>query len=416
MRNHILNVFLKRIENAVIEDFTLKRGVKSHSDIFSQRVPNGIAINIRVPFCRSICAFCALPGEVYREELKNFFLEGVKRELEIYSKLFDSYAGKIPVVRRVYFSGGTPSLLHRELRDIIGFVKDNFEFSGNIAIEAHPSDLKGSDVLNSLINSGITQVSIGVQSFSNESLSHIGRAPSQEPVQEVVKRVLSSGFDYVNIDLVFGPSDPKALVRDLEVATELGVDGISTYPIMILPYSKIKATSADNPPIEEGKISEMYSLILDYMERASYKVRAIWSFSRHPEKYVGPYEYENFLGVGPGAWGLCGGVFTLNVRSLEDYLGYLYGGELPINGMVILKRPARVQALRSLYHAKIDMSLLKSLDLNTRFFLNTLRVLGLLSREGDSLKLTRKGLIYGNIVTKRIAERLLTRINDMLVK
>lgn len=416
MENYVANLLTGKIGDKVLRNISFERKV-AYEDIFSYQSKD-VALNIRIPFCKSICAFCAFPGELYRDAFKDFFLKGLEKELELYSKMCDSYMGKTPIIRRVYFSGGTPSLLHRELKGILRSIEDILGFSGDVALESHPSDLNG-DILDSLINSGVTQISIGVQSFSKETLLRIGRFQSPESVKETIRKVLNCGFDYVNIDLIFGLDDQplEDLVEDLRVVVELGVDGISTYPLMVLPYSKTKASLR---VVTENKLSSMYSLILDHMERESYKVRAIWSFSRDPEKYIGPYEYDNFFGLGPGAWGLFGRNFTLNTMFLEDYLAYLHEDTLPIHSIATLRDSPFLGLARMLYRTKVSMDYLDHLKGRYRnsyyaitLLLNLLKSFGLLSREGDFLKLTRKGLIHGNLVTKKIVEELLTKINEI---
>ncbi|MCS7103143.1 MAG: radical SAM protein [Candidatus Korarchaeum sp.] len=414
MESYIINLLTNRVKRKVLGGLSFRKNL-DYKDIFSYKL-NDVALNVRIPFCKSICTFCAFPGELYREELKRLFLEGLKKELALYSKLCDDYMNKTPVVRRVYFSGGTPSLLYKELKDVMVSIEDNLSFSGDVALEAHPSDLDET-VLDSLMSIGITQISVGVQSFSKQALSCIGRAQNPESSQEIIRRVLNYNFDYVNIDLVFGLDNQteEALIEDLKIAAELGVDGISTYPLMISPYSKLKVP-LNNSDLLRSKVSRMYSLILDYMEGESYKARAIWSFSRSPEKYIGPYEYEHFFGLGPGAWGLIGKNFTLNSKSLEDYLAYLNEDSLPIHAAATLRDSAFLWLARGLYNTKISMDRLKEKFRDSYYnisaLLNVLRLLGLLSKEGDFLKLTKKGLIYGNIITKDIVEGLLTKINE----
>ncbi len=84
--------------------------VTNIDDVLNSKVDR-TGLNIRVPFCALRCAYCALPGDKYDRTAAQMFLKGVDKELELYS---DRLGG--PKIERVYISGGTPSLMHRESR------------------------------------------------------------------------------------------------------------------------------------------------------------------------------------------------------------------------------------------------------------------------------------------------------------
>lgn len=386
------------------------------------------ALNIRVPFCASRCPFCAFPGELYSNSYAKIFLTGLKEEMKLYSSLISQNKA---VVERVYLSGGTPTLLHKEFGTIQDQVSEHFSFQGKVALEASPADLKD-EVLASLKDLGISQLSIGVQSFNETLLAKVlGRPAKRENLVSTLKRVMDYGFDYVNIDLMFSlPGQTKEmLLEDLKTAADIRVNGISTYPLMMLPYTALSKTCARERVDKGGKINstladqnqaeetENYLAIVNYLRERTYKFRTLWSFSLNPGAYEGPYEHDSFIGLGPRAWGVINNNFTLNAPSTEDYIATLKEGKLPVFAYSELRDYPTARLARRLYYGGIDkhqLNELKSADFNIRVLTGLLRILGLVRWEEDFLKMTDRALAYGNLATKKIAMATLSRMDEIL--
>lgn len=386
------------------------------------------ALNIRVPFCASRCPFCAFPGELYSNSYAKIFLTGLKEEMKLYSSLISQNKA---IVERVYLSGGTPTLLHKEFGTIQDQVSEHFSFQGKVALEASPADLKD-EVLASLKDLGISQLSIGVQSFNEALLTKVlGRPAKRENLVSTLKRVMDYGFDYVNIDLMFSlPGQTKEmLLEDLKTAADIGVNGISTYPLMMLPYTALSKTCARERVDKGGKANstltdqnqvqetENYLAIVNYLRERAYKFRTLWSFSLNPGAYEGPYEHDSFIGLGPRAWGVINNNFTLNSPSTEDYIATLKEGKLPVFAYSELRDYPTARLARRLYYGGVDkhqLNELKSADFNIRVLTGLLRILGLMRWEGDFLKMTDRALAYGNLATKKIAMATLSRMDEIL--
>ncbi|HUL39292.1 MAG TPA: radical SAM protein [Methanomassiliicoccales archaeon] len=388
-------------------------------------IPEGIgrtAINVRIPFCAFKCTYCALPGQSYDERQANIFLAAVQEELRLYS-----YYLKKPRIDRLYISGGTPSLMHEKLEFLGQLVEESFNKPPVIAMEASPADLTP-EVLENLRKAGISQISIGVQTFDEQVLrKQLGRNITKDKMVEVLRQVMSAGFDYVNIDLMFSmPGQTKeTLAKDLEIAADLGVHGVSTYPLMLLEYTQMtKKVRRDNAskgneialqdPIQE---KEQYQQILDSLRPHGYKMRAIWSFSKKPEAYEGPYEHSQFVGIGPRAWGMLGSSLTLNTSNIFDYLARLEEGFLPLYAYSPIRAHATGSFARCLYRGSISKAEVRELaeeDSKISRYVHLMRLLGLVRDEGEHLVLTDKALALGSSATKRIAMATLEKTNAMI--
>ena len=409
-------------------------------------IPKGLdvaGLNIRIPFCASRCPYCAFPGERYSNSYAKVFLQGLSQEMSLYASVFGK---RKTSVDRVYLSGGTPTLMYKDFGTIQSHVNEHFSFKGKVALEASPADLSD-DVLSSLSDLGVSQLSIGVQSFNEGLLSRVlGRPAKRGDLISTLKRVMDHGFEYVNIDLMFSlPGQTKEmLIEDLETAASTGVQGISTYPLMMLPYTALSKACSGKPAkgpnkgdkadqsaeagtktgspftAQAGQAAEIeeYLAIIGFLRDRSYKFRTLWSFSLNPGAYEGPYEHDNFIGLGPRAWGVINNRFTLNSPSTEDYIATLRDGKLPIFAYSELRDYPISRLARRFYYGGIsrgELNELKKSDGNLGMLVVLLRFLGLVKYDGDYLKLTDKALAYGNIATKKIAMETLAKMDGILV-
>jgi len=200
------------------------------------------------------------------------------------------------------------------------------------------------------------------------------------------------------------------------------VEGISTFPLMLLEYTPMtkkmekEGVIIDGGSVQQGDEKERYLAIVQSMREHQYKLRTLWSFSTSPEKYEGPYEHSNFIGIGPKAWGMVNNRITLNSPSVVYYIQMLEEGFLPLYAYSELSDYPLARAARRLYYGKIletELAALMKEDGSLRKYAVLMKASGLLKKEGEYLVLTDKALAYGNHATKRIAMATLTSMNEM---
>jgi oxygen-independent coproporphyrinogen-3 oxidase len=372
-------------------------------------------LNVRVPFCASKCSYCAFPGESYKDEYGKAFLDAVNEEIGLYSE-----STEIGKVDRVYISGGTPSLMHKEIGQLLDIIRSHFEFSGKVAMEAGPGDLN-EEVLANFVSSGVKQLSVGVQTFNEKMLPFLGRMTKRQQLIDVLGKVVDARFEYVNIDLMFSlpTQTTDDLLDDLETACSLGVDGISTYPLMLLHYTPLTKKAADQFPQDPKEEREQYQAIIETMRSHGYRMRTLWSFSKRPDEYEGPYEHSNFVGIGPRAWGMVDGRFTVNAPSTLNYIQRLSEGFVPVFAHAQVKDFGMAKLARRLYYGKLTSTELEAIsqeDAKVAPMVSLLRVLGLMEKQEEQYLLTDKALWLGSHATKKIAMTTLTKMNDILLE
>lgn len=376
-----------------------------------------LSFNIRIPFCRTQCSYCLFRNYPWHQKLGESYLRAVKKEIEIYSKLIDDIR-----IESVYFSGGTPTVMPEGVAEIVEHVEHLFDYDGDALIEANPIDLHD-EVLEVLINAGVRKISIGVQSFDDNILKTIGRGHDCETAIDAIQKVKEYDFDYVNIDLMFSLPEQNIenLKNDLDKAIELDVQGISTYPLILIPGTKIheyvesKLMKLPSEKMEQ----EMYDIIRQNLNDHGYEMRALWSFSKQPRSYHGPFEFEEYVGLGTYAWSIVDKLLYLNTPYFEEYVKSLKEEKLSIKKGTVFssEKLMKLWFMRKLYMTKVNKAeffnrFKKNIDDELRWIILPLRLMGIIKSGNEYVELEEKGLFYASTATKELSKKLLPKFQN----
>jgi coproporphyrinogen III oxidase-like Fe-S oxidoreductase len=186
---------------------------------------------------------------------------------------------------------------------------------------------------------------------------------------------------------------------------------------MLLNYTPLTKKSQDNFTQDQKEEREQYQAIIDTMRSHGYKMRTLWSFSKRPEEYEGPYEHSNFIGIGPRAWGMVDGRFTVNAPSTLNYIQRLSEGFVPLFAHAPVKDFGMAKLARRLYYGKLTSAELDEIskeEAKVAPMISLLRMLGLMEKQDEEYVLTDKALWLGSHATKKIAMATLEKMNDIL--
>jgi len=163
-----------------------------------------IVLYIHLPFCSSLCLFCPYvryPLKKFGKEIIPRYVEALKSEIKLYGLLLKDLDFKIV---DVHIGGGTPSLLEPEhFKTLVEGIEQNFGVKVNLAIEANPNDLADQTRTFKLVDAGIDEVSLGVQSFNIKTLKMLGRTHEVSDSIKAIQNLRDAGVKYVNIDLMY---------------------------------------------------------------------------------------------------------------------------------------------------------------------------------------------------------------------
>jgi oxygen-independent coproporphyrinogen-3 oxidase len=199
----------------------------------------GISIYIHLPFCESLCTYCACNTRI----TKNHAVEGryvatVLKEWELYKQRFDD----APQIREIHLGGGTPTFFSSEnLANLINGllagcrVHPEHEFS----FEGHPNNTTA-DQLRALYDLGFRRVSFGVQDLNLKVQQAINRIQPFSNLERVVRESREIGYTSVSFDLIYGlPYQTLQTVQDtVQQVITLRPDRIAFYSYAHVPWIK----------------------------------------------------------------------------------------------------------------------------------------------------------------------------------
>ncbi len=345
------------------------------------------SLYIHIPFCAQRCWYCDFNSYSGKDELIEEYVETLKKEIQSYS---------LKSLETIYFGGGTPSYINEKyIEKILNLCNFN---NAEITLEVNPGTVNKKK-LEAYYRMGINRLSIGLQATQNNILKEIGRIHSLEDFEKTYLNAREVGFQNINVDLMFGlPNQTVQDVKDsLNYILKINPEHISCYSLILH-----NETTKKLPTDEEER--EMYHTIVNTLKEDGYHHYEISNFARsgYESKHNLVYwNQEEYVGVGAGASSYVNGVRYTNVADIKKYIN----GEKPnieevqtlnskereyiilqlrlVDGMNIAKANKRFSTdIEKVYKSEIDK--MKKLDL--------------LTVENGYMKLTTKGLDFGNVV------------------
>src|SRR5512134_3410903 len=266
---------------------------------------------LHIPFCSSICPYCDFSVMHAASPARPRFASRLVAEVSLAAptwrdpRPFDT----------VYFGGGTPSQLPPEdLARVLDACRTHLAFATPapwVFLEANPEDVTP-EACAEWRALGVRTLSLGVQSFSDESLRFLGRRHGGRQAQEAVETALAAGFDTVSLDLIFGLRGQTAedWRLDLARAVSLEPQHLSCYQLTIHPRTRfgVQAKHGQLSELPEDEQATLFELTHRFLAAAGWPAYEVSNFargpahqSRHNRKY---WDHTPYLGLGPSAHSL----------------------------------------------------------------------------------------------------------------
>jgi len=382
------------------------------SDAFRDLIPGPQSpipgLYVHVPFCSSICNYCNFNRGLFDQNLKDRFVEAVRREIR---------TAQPPTLApdTLYFGGGTPSLLApEEIAAIVDEARNVFGLvpGAEITLEANPESVTA-DSLEQFRAAGVNRLSFGIQSFRDDELQRLGRMHSAERAVDVVGVARGVGFDNLSIDLMMWlpGQDVAQWLENVTNAIDVDADHLSLYILEVYPHLPLKQEMDRHGWMQQpdDAAADMYELAMARLDAAGYVQYEISNVcrpgreSRHNLKY---WTDGDWLGLGPGAHSTWRGERWRNVASTEDYVRRIADDQSVVAERRLLTSDERLgdalfTGLRLSRGVNIDIvSERYGIDVWQRFGDRLSRYLdaGILLRQDGHLRLTRPGMLLGNEV------------------
>jgi oxygen-independent coproporphyrinogen-3 oxidase len=278
---------------------------------------------VHVPFCEWICPFCPYNKVLVEGGLADRYFAALRREVGWYVAAHGD-AHHAPFTS-LYIGGGTPTLYPDELAEVI----QRIPVSGERAVEVLPNH-GTPERLDRLAAMGIMAVSIGAQSFHDGVLRQLRRphdaAASRAAVESALGRFACVDVDLI-VDVAWEDQDafPGAFLDDVRTCFELGVDQVSTYPLMRFGFTPF-GTARHDRRREHAVLGQA----TDLARSMGYERRSVWTFNRRGSAPYTSITRRRFLGMGAGSSSFAGRDFYVNHFGIATYADAVEAGRLPV--------------------------------------------------------------------------------------
>ena len=264
-------------------------------------------IYVHWPFCASKCPYCDFNSHVRAGGIDEArFLAAYQRELAHWAAMRHE-----PVVRSVFFGGGTPSLMKpRTVGTILDTIGRHWRLAADaeVTLEANPSSVEAAR-FRGYRAAGVNRVSLGVQSFDDAQLKSLGRLHSAAEAKAGIA-VARETFERFSFDLIY--ARPRQTSDDwrqeLGQALDLAGRQLSLYQLTIepeTPFAQLHQAGKLIVPDPDAALA-LYEITQEMTERAGLPAYEISNHaapgeeSRHNLLY---WRYGEYVGVGAGAHG-----------------------------------------------------------------------------------------------------------------
>lgn len=349
-------------------------------------------VYIHIPFCEKkchYCSFCSFPLLSYKEK----YLNALEKEINFYYKN--------ETLKTLYIGGGTPSLLeYEDIKKII----DHFKIDCNteITIEANPNSIT-KEKIKYYKDLQINRLSIGVQSFDDETLKTIGRKHTKKDIYNAINWLKDCNFDNFNIDLIYGlPNQTiETWKKTIDEAVKINPAHISCYGLKIEEGTYFDKFPPKNLP-DDTKQAEMYEILIEKLKNKyiHYEFSNFAKEKKYISKHNSSYwKRKNYYGFGLSASGFIENKRYTNTFNLKKYI------ENPIEKKFdILTKQNEIEEeiflnLRLLeginfeeINNKYKIDIYKKYEKLFKKFINQ----GLMEKTNKGIRLTIKGILISN--------------------
>jgi oxygen-independent coproporphyrinogen-3 oxidase len=287
-------------------------------------------IYLHIPICKKLCFYCDFYHVISTGDNKAF-IDALIKEAELRK---DYVANE--TVSTIYFGGGTPSVLSfRELEIILSQIRKHYLVAEDceISVELNPDDVNTS-YLKGLKDINVNRISLGIQSWRDSDLKMLNRRHDAVQAEQALKEVLSSGFENVSIDLIYGipGMSQEEWAKMLDFSFSFDIKHLSAY------HLTFEAGTVFGKMLEKGLIAEvdeeesiaLFNTLIEKAERAGFIHYEISNFGKpgyfsiHNSNY---WKQVNYIGLGPSAHSFNGYSRQWNIRDLKGYIRSVNSGK-----------------------------------------------------------------------------------------
>lgn len=361
-------------------------------------------VYVHIPFCQKKCKYCDFVSfDKCDDKIKEQYVQALLEEIE-------QCEYKKPV-STIYFGGGTPSMLFPEqIGKILQKIEQKFTVKNQaeITIEVNPGTVD-IETLRKYRQMGMNRLSIGLQAAQNRLLELLGRIHRFEDFKKIYQEAREVGFTNINVDLMLGL--PTQTLEDLKLSLKevicLKPEHISIYSLILEEGTELEGLISDQKleMISEELEREMYWTAKRILEKHGYYHYEISNFAKkgfESKHNLSCWNQNEYIGFGVAAHSYVDKKRFSNHCDLSTYIRDVQNKT--IQEEQTFEEQAKeymMLALRKMEGASIS-EFEQKFHVHPlfyfRFEISKLEEEGLLEVDLDKIRLTKKGLDFGNLV------------------
>lgn len=266
-----------------------------------------LSLYVHFPWCVRKCPYCDFNSHTLHGELPEAaYIEALLSDLRAQ---IEDVQGREVV--SLFFGGGTPSLFSpAALARLLSALQAelNFALDAEITLEANPGTIERGR-FSDYRSAGINRVSIGAQSFADDSLQQLGRIHAAADTQRAVAELKAAGIGNFNLDLMYAlpQQNVAAALADIDSALRLEPAHISHYELTLEPGTVFGGLPPAGLP-DADSAQQMQLACQQRLAEAGYAQYEVSAYAREDRRCrhnLNYWRFGDYLGIGAGAHGKC---------------------------------------------------------------------------------------------------------------
>ncbi len=283
-----------------------------------QQSPKAISLYSGIPFCETHCTYCSFPyGLIQHYGQVQDFVNTYHRDIEHMKRLVKSHGLE---VQSLYMGGGTPtSLGDEDFHHIVQALGELIPTGHEFTVEAGRPDSLNPHKVRSILEAGVTRMSVNPQTMQDELLRIIGRGHSVKEFLTMYDYVASHTDCSINMDFIAGL--PRQTLGDMhenvQYIEQLRPHNVTIHTLALKKgsplYSSRFAHEIPAEDVVQTMLDETHEALLQlgytpyYMYRQQYMVGQMENIGYTLEGCESIYniqmieERQSILSIGPGS-------------------------------------------------------------------------------------------------------------------
>ena len=280
--------------------------------------PKEVSIYSGIPFCETHCTYCSFPyGMIQSYSRVGAFIKAYCKDI---LNVIELIKDKKLNVQTLYMGGGTPtSLGDDDFQRVLHALQKLIPAGREFTVEAGRPDSLSYSKITSMIEAGVTRISLNPQTMQDDILRIIGRGHTVQDILTMYENIVSFMDCSINMDFIAGL--PRQTLQDMEenvkYINQLRPHNGTIHTLALKKGSPLYASSyAQEIPSEhvvQHMLDSTHEALLGmgyipyYMYRQQYMVGQMENIGYTLPNYEGIYniqmieERQSILSIGPGS-------------------------------------------------------------------------------------------------------------------